>query len=203
MNDFKLYALRLWDYAAPSFCSGCVDYYGTREMILTFLEGKKQYQPLLEAAQDYFNGTGDGAVSLFGEAASPVLHRVEVIACRDYVEENLSFPFTNIWDCVRNISVRRLDAKLIYIREDGCIRRLVRATAEHMTNQSDGEEFCYWKYRFWGLPGFITKIGEDGLCNSLFYAEQEFSDEEEMRMDLEQPRSIDLEQFMLEIVGDG
>lgn len=203
MNHLELYALRLWDYAAPSFYSGSIYYYGTREMILTFLEGKKQYQPLWEAARDYFNGTGDGAVSLFGEEASPILHKVEVIACQDYTAENLKFQFVNIWDCVRDISIRRLEAQLVYIRENGYIWRLVRATAEHMTNQSDGEEFHYWKYRFWGLPGFITKTGEDGLCNALFYVERKFSNEEEMKTDLEQPRSIDLEQFLLEIVGDG
>jgi len=72
-----------------------------------------------------------------------------------------------------------------------------------MTKQREWGEFRYWEHRPWGLPGFITKTGEDGLCNTLFYADREFSGEEELRSDLERPQSVDLTRFLLEIHGDG
>ena len=219
-----MFSVELIDYATPSYASFTKTYYGDKESILKVLNHPRTERPdMVEAANQFFNGTGEGKVQVYFGAPEPFIKQVRVIGTVEKQLDNVSFDHNNVWNCIYKMRAEHVSCRYVYIEDSD--NKLYRCLGCDFTNLTSGDETesipqeLVREGKCWGHPGIIiekatvdkdiTNINQlsEGekvvIGNSLMCREMIFNTMEELQKDMQDPCDLNFSGIFDDIFGDG
>lgn len=200
------YVLKLWEPAAPAFCSFAKPYVGCKYDLLKVAASMKNADPQSETAkaiQEYFGGN-HGATHKIAYQELPVLTPVRVLASSKITLPSKTWEHLNVWDCPYKMKFESAEVRQIIICYDGMYRRCIKAKFSDLCYEGIKGEWRPVGSVLFGNASVIETTSDAGTFENLLYVQEDVYDEKEPLLNkLEIPREVVFDRICDEIFGDG
>ena len=202
----KHYVLKLWEPAAPAFCSFAKPYVGSKHDLLKVAANMQNADPQSETAKairEYFGGN-HGATHKIAYQELPVLTPVRVLASSKITLPSRVWEHLNVWDCSYKMEFDSAEVSQIIVRSDGKFHRCIRAKFTDLCYEGiKGEWRPVGSVLFGNASVIETDLGA-GIFENLLYVLEDVSDtKEQLKAELNNPARIIFDRICDEVFGDG
>ena len=205
----ELYAINMPDCATPAFCSLSKTYIGEMDdffPIINRLRGVPGYEDTVEAFDEFLLGNKTATHSV-AYAQQVLLEPVKVISRKMICLGDTVWEHINVWGYpytlktthaeVLRVAVRYHEKNCIFCR--ACFHDLSYETSENRWHRLDG---CFWGNE-WVMQVCPQVEDHYTVSNLLFIMEAQYDTEEQMMAALSDDSTIQFEEIMNEVFGDG
>lgn len=207
-KEYHIFNLEL--YATPGFVSGTQQYIGTLEDYSEFVQAglkpemnREYFNMLNDAYNQYSQGQNDIKIQI-AYSWFPFAAKAELIATKEYHEENFHREIMNIYDFPYDFNADGVDVDIIYIKnQKNQYYRYIRPVMTKLTMiNTIGEHKDKTNGGYWGHPA-ILEPGNGMVRARLFLQEKRFKNEASCLKDISKPSPLNFQCFFFEIFGDG
>lgn len=200
------YVLKLWEPAAPAFCSFAKPYVGSKHDLLKVAANIKNADPQSETAkaiQEYFGGN-HGATHKIAYQEFPILTPVRVLASSKITLPSRAWEHLNVWDCPYKMKFESAEVSQIIVRCDGKYHRCIRAKFTDLCYEGIKGEWRLVSSVLFGNASVIETNLDVGPFENLLYVQEDVSDTKELlEVALDSPDRIIFDRICDEVFGDG
>ena len=200
------YVLKLWEPAAPAFCSFAKPYVGSKHDLLKVAANIKNADPQSETAkaiQEYFGGN-HGATHKIAYQEFPILTPVRVLASSKITLPSRAWEHLNVWDCPYKMKFESAEVSQIIVRCDGKYHRCIRAKFTDLCYEGIKGEWRLVSSVLFGNASVIETNLDVGTFENLLYVQEDVSDTKELlEVALDSPDRIIFDRICDEVFGDG
>ena len=200
------YVLKLWEPAAPAFCSFAKPYVGSKHDLLKVaanIKNADQQSETAKAIQEYFGGN-HGATHKIAYQELPILTPVRVLASSKITLPSRAWEHLNVWDCTYNMRFESAEVSQIIVRFDGKYHRCIRAKFTDLCYEGVKGEWRQVGSVLFGNASVIETFSDAGTFENLLYVQEDVSDTKEpLESDLNNPDRIVFDRICDEVFGDG
>ena len=206
----QIYRLCLDDYSVPPYMSLSKEYFGTLEMIDSFIEAirtdaaiSEKYKNLISAYDKYKNGEKD-VTHIVAYKEVRFLDKVRRLATSESLLSDYKWEHLNIWNGPYNLKFQEAKSEHLWLSFKGryvrCIKTcLTDLQYENATGQYSSPE------KLWGFPHQIEIEGRTAF-NRLYVVEKFFETKQDAlndAMNFKNKLDTDFAEFFNDIFGDG
>lgn len=137
------YVLKLWEPAAPAFCSFDILYVGSKQDILQAALNMEHDDPndkTAKAIREYFAGNHEATHNIAYQEI-PVLKPVRILASSRMTLPETTWEHLNVWDCPYKMKFDSAEVDQIIIRYEGQYHRCVKAKITGLCYNGIGGEW--------------------------------------------------------------
>ena len=200
------YVLKLWEPAAPAFCSFAKPYVGSKHDLLKVAANIKNADPQSETAkaiQEYFGGN-HGATHKIAYEEFPIMTPVRVWASSKITLPSRAWEHLNVWDCPYKMKFESAEVSQIIVRCDGKYHRCIRAKFTDLCYEGIKGEWRLVSSVLFGNASVIETNLDVGPFENLLYVQEDVSDTKELlEVALDSPDRIIFDRICDEVFGDG
>ena len=200
------YILKLWEPAAPAFCSFDKPYVGNKHDLLKVAANMKIADPQSETAkaiQEYFGGN-HRATHKIAYQECPVLTPARVLASSKMTLTSRTWEHLNVWDCPYKMKFESAEVSQIIIRCEGRYHRCIRAKFTDLCYEGIKGEWRPVGSVLFGNASVIETASDAGTFESLLYVQEDVSDtKDQLEAAINNPDRIIFARICDEVFGDG
>lgn len=203
------YVLKLWEPAAPAFCSFSKVYVGDKQNLLRAAEvlaEESSDNPTARALREYFAGNRSAKHNIAYQKI-PILTPVQVLASSNIHLPEQTWEHLNIWGFPYMMRFSSAEVSQIVIRYEGSYHRCVRARISDLGYEGIRGEWNEIGNAFLGnaciLEAEHHPDGHTTFENILYVQEDEAADKASLIQRLNDPQSVILNRLCDEIFADG
>ena len=208
------YAIPLWDYATPPFCSFSKDYFGSFSEIEGFIndiyaDDSEEYSDIKTALEKFKQGRKDVTYCVAYQERR-LLKPVEIIAEEILTFQAREWEYENIWNCIYVLKCDGGKFRQMVLRHENKYYRCVKALFKNLYYNDEDRKANMWlplDGMFWGHPCMIKaeKLGDSDfeLQCALYCTEQIYDNCKEALFDLGSIEKINWSSLCMDIFGDG
>ncbi len=202
------YVIKLWEPAAPSFCSFDKMYIGSKQDILSAalnMEHDDAESETAKAVRVYYGGNHEAKHNIAYKEI-PVLKPVRVLASSKMTLQEKTWDHQNIWDCPYRMKFDSAEVEQIIVRYEGKYHRCIKAKIIGLCYKGINGEWAPVDMVFGNgcvLNSVLEPSGKMIFETLLYVQEDDSKDKESLIHKLNDPGEVVFDRICDEVFGDG